>query len=303
MESNFKDEREYEIDSAVWYSEALANYNYGDVTNNKEGLDIDTSYISVALSSGKVTQTQLNSAFNKIIDTLAHQYNQLPANAQMIFVDVWSQDSTSGEVTFGFIGAFGYGSTLDYGPFNSAYDFWMFGWGQYNNGGYCDGPYSGTYINLDAAQQIEIRIRQDLTVPAQRNYATDLLTLLIKAPDEVRIPGDPNSPYSCDFENEDDTTQYDNLYDYLLLHKYYPWQNFEDCLIPNEMNFYWDGTDSVCFDLVYDCLGETLGERALTSISIIGDNSNTFPNYHYLHYLTNTYGIWIVNTNDPNTFD
>jgi hypothetical protein len=88
-----------------------------------------------------------------------------------------------------------------------------------------------------------------------------------------------------------------------MVYKYSNFQNFEDCLTPEEMNFYWHGTETVCFDLLFDFTEETIGERDFTSNSLIGENDTGCPYYHYLHRMINTYGIWILNTNEPNTFD
>jgi len=48
ISSNLKEGGDYSISEAVWNIEALVNYNYADVSNNKMGLDIDSSFITVS---------------------------------------------------------------------------------------------------------------------------------------------------------------------------------------------------------------------------------------------------------------
>jgi hypothetical protein len=72
---------------------------------------------------------------------------------------------------------------------------------------------------------------------------------------------------------------------------------------PDEMNFYLNGTYTVFTDIIYDCLGEVLANKDLSSVLMVGNNSDTYPVYWYLHYSTNTYGNWIETREPPASFE
>jgi len=306
IESRLKTGSGYPIDTAVWYTEALINYTYADVANNLEGLSIDSVYIDVDLSGGKVTPAEAVSVYDKIIDSLTIQYENLPSqNLHLIFADVFSRDSIAGSVTFCIISGFGYGSPINYGTFGEE-DWWKLGWRQDNNGGYCAGPHEGENKYIDAAWQIEQRIRLNIGVPAQRHSPIDVLTVDI-LPDLVIVYSDPMMFYDDDdmFLNPNDEIPYDNLYDYLILFKFSNYPNFDACLCPDEMNFYWHSTEQVATDLVYTVTNQQLGDRVLMSIYQVGDNTVHIPpnGYFYYQWLRNQYCHWLVNPNEPGTFN
>jgi len=304
IESRLKTGSGYPIDTAVWYTEALINYTYADVANNLEGLSIDSVYIDVDLSGGKVTPAEAASVYDAIIDSLTIQYDNLPSqNLHLVFADVFIRDSTAGSVTFCVFSGFSYGSPINYGTFGEE-DFWKYGLRQENDGGYCDGPHEGENKYIDAAWQIEQRIRLNIGVPAQRHYAINELAVDI-FPDFVYIHADPPGIYNHDFLNPHDEVPNDNLYDYLLLYKWSDYPNFNPCLCPEEMNFYWHGTEEVCIDLIYTVTYPYLGDRVLISVHQVGDHGYIIPPnpYPLYHELNNIYGTWVANPNEPGTFN
>jgi hypothetical protein len=78
-----------------------------------------------------------------------------------------------------------------------------------------------------------------------------------------------------------------------------------DCLEPDEMNFYLHGEESICTELMFECedLDQLLDGKVFMSIANEGGLLYYFPNYSYNHVMTSTYGVWLVNTNEPITFD
>jgi len=90
-----------------------------------------------------------------------------------------------------------------------------------------------------------------------------------------------------------------------MMYKYSGFPNFEDgdCLIPDEMNFYLQGTKKVCFELLNECLEDVIGERKFMMIDMIGDNTTQFPDYHYQHRMFCSWGIWVINENEPGILD
>jgi len=251
-----------------------------------------------------VTENEARSVYNKIIDSLTVQFNYLPDIGTLIYADVFSRYSISGSVTLGVLSAFSYGNTINYGDFGED-DWWVFGWSWCNSGGYCgESQYSGTHKDDDAAEQIERRIRLNIGVPAQRHYLTDVVDLTL-FPWGYIYCSETGTSYNCDFLNPNDTTSQDNYFDYLCFINYYSLPNFHSCLCPDEMNFYLNGEESVATDLIFQCeeIAELISGKDFTSINIEGSTITTFPNYKYVHIMYNVYGIWVLNTNEPNTFD
>jgi len=301
MNSNFKTGSDLCIDSAVWYVEAAVNYDYGDVTNNREGLDIDTAYFSVPLSDGKVTTTQAAVAYGKIVDSLTVQYSNLPANAHLVFADVFSKDSVAGSVTFGLLGAFSYGPIIIIQNFDPETDYWIMGWATINNGGYCGGPYADTETDKDAATEIARRIRGAFGYQSGRYTATDVVNMEVWPSGDVYINHEL-IPHYCNFINTEDLIPEDNLEDYWLFYRWSAYSHFEPCLNPDEMYFWWFGSELVSNDLLYDCFPDIIGGKNLTSIYMEGGNTTTYPYYAYEHVLTNTYANWILSQDPPDSF-
>jgi hypothetical protein len=271
------------------------------------GLDIDSAFFTVTLNNGKVSASVAASVYDKIIDSLTVQNNNLPSAGHLVFADVFSRDSVAVSVTIGIIGAFAYGPPINYGNFGED-DWWEYGNGNICMGGYCgESQYEGTHLCDDAALQIERRIRCVISVPAQRKIATDIVTLIIWPDGYVRYIGEDNPPqdYYCDFINPEDENPEDNYYDYLSFYNYSGWSNLHDCLEPDEMNFYLHGEESICTELMFECedLDQLLDGKVFMSIANEGGLLYYFPNYSYNHVMTSTYGVWLVNTNEPITFD
>lgn len=305
LEKHIKGGSDYSIDTAVWYIEALANYTYSSIAHNLTGQSFDSVFIDVTLSNGKVSLTEAASIYNNIIDSLTIQYENLPSqNLHLIFVDVFPRDSIAGHVTFGILSLFGFGPVINLGDFDEETDYWRFGWRQHNNGGYCDGPYEGTETNMDAAGIFLARINATIGVPSPRRYPTTVATITIYSNGFVVDYASQQFLEYCDFLNQNDPNPKDNIRDYYMYFNYSEFPNFSYCINPSDMGFYLDSTYYVATDLIYDCLGDFLGNTYFTGIDEFwGVNSTTFPQYHYIHYMTTTYGAWIATNEDPEPFE
>jgi len=131
-------------------------------------------------------------------------------------------------------------------------DYWLYGGGPWNSGGKC-GPYSGQ-TDLDAAILIQGKINFSL-----RREAGTYFTNLYTAPDVNAI----NYPICGDCNS-------DNYYDYLMFYNYTGWSNYHDCLQPNEMNFYLDGTNTVLYTYEANNGPRPAGKNPI-SITLAGD--------------------------------
>jgi hypothetical protein len=314
IESRLKSGSGYTINQAVWNIEALINYTYADVANNVERLSVDSVFLEVDLTNGKVSSAEAASVYDAIIDSLTIQYENLPSqNLHFMFADVFRRDSVATHVTFGVISAFVYGPLINYGEFDEDIDWWKYGLSWINLGGYCDGPYQGTHTNDDAAEQIERRIRLNISIPYGRHTPTDLVTLQIIGVGTVDCFENFES-YACDFRNPNDPNPPDNYYDYFLMFQTSDYEEtFHDCLSPDEMNFYWAGTQSICSDISSFCEEEYPGQcdqfaalldgKDFMYIDIIGEPYYVDNYTDYQHRMLNTYGIWVANSNPPGTFN
>jgi hypothetical protein len=51
-----------------------------------------------------------------------------------------------------------------------------------------------------------------------------------------------------------------------------------------------------------ECLEDVIGERKFMMIDMIGDN-DTGEYYHYQHRMLCSWGIWVINENEPGILD
>lgn len=311
MQNPLKIERVYSIDSAVWYSEALVNYTYADVRNNQQDISFDSSFINVPLSNGKVSLSDLSSLYGKIVDSLAQQNHTLPSSGHLLVCDVFTRpnDSTANQVTFRVYSSFTYGPQIISGPFGEE-DWWRYGGRENNNGGYCDSSiYAGTHTYDDAARQIARKIR--LVAPGQRHTTTDVIGLEVIADGTIFV--NSGGSYDCVFNNPGDTLPFgihnDNYFDFLMFNNYHSdhFTNYHECLSPDEMNFYLQGTNEVFYTVLYDndCIGGVInGKNFITINNMWGDMTvNSGENYWIGHIATVEYGIWVLNNNEPQIFE
>jgi hypothetical protein len=156
----------------------------------------------------------------------------------MIVVEVHIKDDEfkSGSKTISI--TTGYGSEyIDnpsaYTPFGED-DYWRFGHGEINMGGYCDGPNEGQETDSDAGEQIEYKINNpnyefDDPYPAG-SYLTDIVYVT-----SSYWEGQGDYTYEIhDYPNPNDDVPGDGYLDYLAF--YVDWY-----LSPEEMNFYLQG--------------------------------------------------------------
>jgi hypothetical protein len=182
----------------------------------------------------------------------------------------------------------GYGSEyIDnpsaYTPFGED-DYWRFGHGEINMGGYCDGPNEGQETGSDAAEEIEYKINNpnvswDDPYPAG-SYVVSLGDIFVSA-DYYPAP---------DYDN-------DNWLDYLMYYEdEFPgndgWPKIIDgCLEPEEMNFYLQGTLDV-IEMVIEEKQLQYPDDNIEFVYIDMSGTTIVPNGIgvYLHIAEITYG-------------
>ena len=247
-------------DETVWYTESLLNYTYADAANDKEYFIIDSIFIDVALTNEKVSFNNVVSFYDQIVDSLTKQYNLITyTEKHLVFVDVFNKVTSGQSCTFGVIFGFNAGPPIN--PFAGFgdNDWWFYGNSDYNQGGYCNGPYSGTHKDSDAAEEIEKKIRYRQAIPGGgQYYYTDIVTVLIISPTQDVEIG--SNTYPCNLINPNDTNPDDNYYDYLMFVSNTSLPNYHLCLCPDEMNFYLNGMEYIIYTKLYSCIPEINGK-------------------------------------------
>ncbi len=289
-----------EIDSAVWYIEAATNLTYGDASTTLDEYIIDSSFIDVLYSDGKIQWLDVQVAYDQIIDSLSNQFNSISANEkQLIAADISLEKTTRGTATFKVTSVFGSESAVNsvYSPFGE-YDYWTWGMAWVNNGGYCDGPYAGTHTDSDAAEEIEYKINGRKPVPVGNYYYTDISHLEVYGDDQNSIKLDGVQCDSCSILNINDSIPYDNMYDLYLFRSYSEYPNHHGCLNPDEMNFYLDKMEDIVYTYAYQWFPNELQNKSFVSIDITGDAILNYTSL-YLHRATIDYGIVHISSNPP----
>ncbi|OYT14452.1 MAG: hypothetical protein B7C24_18275 [Bacteroidetes bacterium 4572_77] len=226
--NTYKNNENLSIDSALWYMEAMLNYNYSTPDSSFVNLTIDTTFVyDLPVNGNEVSYTD--------VATAAFAMEQ---------------------------------HLIDF-PFG-ADDYWTYGGGFYNNGGYCDGPNQNQSLDSDAAEEIQYKINHPNStniLPPGAYY-----TNLVSVSDGIyasAVNGGADYYYEIiDYPNLDDDVTYDDWLDYLTLKT----QNSYFCLTPEEMNFYLQGN----LDII-----EFERQKLINLTSI---------NYHFLY--TDLYGAW-----------
>jgi hypothetical protein len=183
LQSGQKDGTAYAIDSAVWYVEALLNYNLGSEGVECSGITVDTAQANLPIpATGEYTLSQLETVYNQLMSQV--QQNQ-PEATIMFAADL---DYTPIETVMVFTVRTSYATPVSpaYKSLNDTSGYWFWG----GNAGMC-GPDSGLYVGMDATD-----ILTTLLNPTWSNIWTSLETISVSP----NYPGfnyyDPNFPFT-----------------------------------------------------------------------------------------------------------
>ncbi len=296
---------EYEVDSAVWYVEATANYEYADAAIPYTDFAYDSVFITAPKTSGKITSSDVSDLYDEIIDSLEAQYDDISStNKHLVFADVRLSSEDSEEASFCVYSGFTYGAPFNlYGNFYS-YDNWYHDDGPDNDGGYCSGIYIGQRKESDAAMELAKKIRYRTAASSGRYYYSHIITLIMYPHGTVHVD-ETGSQYSCDFLNPDDVTLEDNIMDYMIYqcNSNISTSNLHDCIPYNEMNFYKTSHAEVIDDIVFDCVNELMvKERERINVTIVGLDGSSSSYTSYWHFTFAEYGKKHYSSTWPNQF-
>ena len=285
--NSFKNDETLELDSAVWYLEALLNYNYSNPDSSFVNLTVDTTFeFNMLVNNGMVNyETVAEAAFimeEHIVDFL----NAMPNSIKfMVASDVSIKDDNFKDGTKTLTITTGYGSEyIDnpaaYTPFGAG-DYWLYGM-SFTGG--CD---INSATTSDAAAEIEYKINNP-NYQFNDPYPAGSYVVNVGIEDV-----DANN-----YPNPEDDVINDNWLDYLMYSEY----DDNDliiadlCLEPIEMNFYLQGTLDV-IEMVIDDKQLIYPDDNIefVYISLIGDMSSLgLDLYNYYHRAEITYGKRVV---------
>lgn len=294
--SNLKNTEKVSIDSAIWYLEATANFTYSDGIGDRIELTRDSAIFTLAINTeGKISLNEVWSQYELLIDNIRARYQSLnQTNKQLIGVDVKANQilSNSIEVQANYTIASGSAVIPNACTFNNVdcWKWWNGGYGSIpgTNGGICCGPNANTHLESDAAEEIQKRIHQCQAIPSGNYWYDEVETKRV---------------YAWDFPNPswNVQTDYENYYQYRMFWNSSNYAYFHDCLNPEELNFYLNGTKWIINTLEDPNEGGGARPEGKSFISVnvqgnalwIGSSSDLF------HEAWITYGVLHVRPGSP----
>jgi hypothetical protein len=269
MSSQLKDEKTYSIDSAIWYSTATLNYTYAIYDSALIHLSRDTSTFSMVLDKDdKVTESDLENAFEQMVDSLEDFFEDLPVNTKhVVYCLVYEMNVYPERLDVGMVSVIGWGySIMPYEPFDET-DYWY----AIMDYGKC-GDYDGHGEGEDASDKLEQKIMDPRIL-----YDPDWRIFTIPGSEEFFENVDP-----ADYPFANASRGYRGYY-YLGQAETWPGPQ---CLDPDELNFY-IGSNGI--DYIIDDL-EPQGKEFI-SIDVYGELL-WLPNDYYeeQHFFDITYG-------------
>lgn len=282
--NSFKNGESIKIDSALWYLEALLNFNYSTPDSSFVNLTVDTSFIfELPTNNEEVDFNDLVSAAFAMEDHILSFYEQMPEAIKFIIatdVKIKETDTKLGGLTLTI--TTGYGSEyIDnpacYPPFGE-YDYWKWGASWMDFGGYCDGPYVGQDEDSDAAEEIEKKINSPRCIGTDIGhpyYIAEVYTVHI-LPEAYPNPDDDGL---------------DNYQDFLLYNGYTGINVPNICIPPEDMNFYLQGTlDVVLAESQIILINNPTESWKFLNIDLMGNFMTDDDETWYFHEAFITFG-------------
>ncbi|MBI9033328.1 MAG: hypothetical protein JEZ03_02540 [Bacteroidales bacterium] len=279
------------VDDALWNIEAAMNYTYGvaEIALN----DVDHYKFTVEVpadANGQIAMEDVSNAYNEVLAQVSGHYHSIEADEKnllmvdlTLFVEEEEDLKSSPTIKYEVTSAVNSTKTLTPMGFGEN-DYWYYGEGYMNGGGYCDGPNVGQNTDSDAAEQIEKRINMYKAVPTSRYWYSD---------EEVQYRT------AFDFTNFNDPISGDNYHEYLMYQSNINLPNGFTCIAPVDMTFFHQGTKHVVYHYDNETnpgarpVGKDFIEVDLWGDFVLDNSGN------YLHAGNFSYGILHTSTTPP----
>jgi hypothetical protein len=277
LKSGLKNGTVMEADSALWYIETTLNLTYGSASFPFERMNLDTFYVQMPVSADSVSFADVQQVYQTLLGNITAQYHAMTTeNKQFIFCHLRPLENQlkNGSETWEMVSGVGEDpiNLFTFGP----NDYWKWGLGWINMGGYCGGPYAGAHTDSDAAYEIAKKVRLRKPVPTGNySYIAPFVNVEIY-PEFYRNPND---------------TIIDNIRDFLLFRSVSWLPNYTQCIPPDDMNFYLSGVETIIYNLA-----KPAGLHFI-DLNLIGDYLQGFDYINH-HGIVN-YAQLIVNPDPP----
>ncbi len=282
--NSFKNGETVSVDSAVWFLEAMMNFNYSTPDSSFVNLTVDTTFeFDLPVNNDLVDFSNLTEAAFAMESHILTYLNNMPNSIKFIIAaDVSIKPNTLKDGTKTITITTGYGSEYIinpgcYTPFG-ANDFWAHGfdWG---------GCGTNSATTSDAAKQIQYKINNPNCRPIDITISSYIVNVGIE--DIV----------AWDYPNPNDTGYPDNWLDCLMYHEsdYDNLLVIDGCLEPEEMNFYLQGT----LDVVDMIISEKQNlypneEIVFVYLELNGEIASGYDITTYFHEGQVTYGKKVI---------
>lgn len=281
--NTFKNGETVSVDSAIWFLEAMMNFNYSTPDSSFVNLTVDTTFeFDLPVNNDLVDFSNLTDAAFAMESHLVEYLNSITNSIKfLIVVDVVIKPNElkSGLKTISITASYGtdyINNTACYPPFDDD-DYWLWGHSWANAGGYCDGPNQGQNLDSDAAEEIEYKINNPRCYQ-QNDGRTIICGVTTRNID------------AWDYPNPDDVVT-DNYRDCLMFYNYDEYYPVDICLSPAEMDFYMFGTLEVIQSELEIVLNQNPGQTwEFICIDIVGDYFTYEGNTTYFHWADITFG-------------
>jgi len=250
-----------EIEDAVWYIEATANLTYGDASPELDGFVTDFSFISVPLTNGQILWTDVQIAYDQVIDFLSDHYASVIASEKQLKVaDVSLEETLSDHIII----KINSGIATSGSPIFGANDHsWYWGWEL----GTCDN--SGVGVGYDAADKIAELANISISVPSGNSYYTDVIW---------------DESMGCQHASSNEECLFEDYQEYTLVHQ---------CLSPVDITHYKART------LAVGELLKPSNDHSVLHYNV-SDQTAFGSNYWAMaHKAEIKYGIWHISSDPP----
>lgn len=274
---SYKSGETMSVDSAVWYMEALSNYNYSHSGKIYDEFMLDSFSIILPTNNDEIQLNDMLVAYDEMINSLSEYYSLIQAEDKYLIAnDVSLNSMETGMTTLDIVAGFGIDQAT--GTNNLFDKEWWYG----DYAGDCDFNLQGT----DAAEQIEDKILLRKGTPHPNIRYTDVQTFEI---------------FAWDYENTEDLIPGDNMYDFWMFHMFDPyaggWPNVHYCVSVEEMNFYLLAAEYI---LSHDQPQFVRPPgKTLMTIDIRGESSYTQDGTTAIHWAIVSYGIPYIGVDPP----
>jgi len=216
LDNHLKDGTTYAADSAVWYVEALLNYEQANNDHNFSGLEFYYDAVMLNVTNGEIPIQELNDAytyFNGVIASILEQANDSTIWVDLVDISIKESGLKDGSLEMGMMASTGFGTSINYTLFQEDED-WYWGYDL----GACGDNTSGD--ETDAADKLEYKFNNPISV-GQSGWFSNI--------DSVDVRGD-------DYPDSNNPGPY---CDAMIFYYMPPFEPQEDpCLEHEELNYY-----------------------------------------------------------------